>query len=93
MILDYYNPLTYINNWTPHSSNDSSAEVQGAAVTYYVPTGRRHDEGGALLCSKCRLQIKNKTKPLIRVFCFGVRASLGLNFNYLILWIRVKGQG
>ena len=23
-------PLTYINYWTEHSSNDSSAEVQGA---------------------------------------------------------------
>ena len=30
--------LTYINYWTEHSSNDSSAEVQGAAVTYYVPS-------------------------------------------------------
>ena len=31
-------PLTYINYWTEHSSNDSSADVQGAAVTYYVPS-------------------------------------------------------
>ena len=30
--------LTYINYWTEHSSNDSSAEVHGAAVTYYVPS-------------------------------------------------------
>ena len=30
--------LTYINYWTEHSSNDSSAEVQGAALTYYVPS-------------------------------------------------------
>ena len=31
-------PLTYINYWTKHSSNDPSAEVQGAAVTYYIPS-------------------------------------------------------
>ena len=31
-------PLTYINDWTELSSNDSSAEVQGAAVAYYVPS-------------------------------------------------------
>ena len=24
---------------------------------------------------------------------FGVRIRLGMNFNYLILWVRVKGQG
>ena len=30
--------LTYTNYWTEHSSNDSSAEAQGAAVTYYVPS-------------------------------------------------------
>ena len=59
-----------MNYWTEHSSNDSSAEVQGAAVTYYVPIGRRHDEGGTLLCSEFRLQIKNRTKPWNRVFCF-----------------------
>ena len=34
--LHLYNALTYINYWTEHSSNDSSAEVQGAALTYYV---------------------------------------------------------
>ena len=33
-----HSSLTYINYWTEHSSNDSSAEVQGAAVTYYVPS-------------------------------------------------------
>ena len=26
-------------------------------------------------------------------FFFGVRIMLGMNFNYLILWVRVKGQG
>ena len=26
-------------------------------------------------------------------FFFGVRIRLGMNFNYLILWVRVKGQG
>ncbi len=36
--LHYIPALTYINYWTEHSSNDSSAEVQGAAVTYYVPS-------------------------------------------------------
>ena len=33
--------LTYINYWTENSSNDSSAEVHGAAVMYYIPTGRK----------------------------------------------------
>ena len=27
------------------------------------------------------------------VFFFGVRIRLEMNFNYLILWVRVKGQG
>ena len=27
------------------------------------------------------------------VFFSGVRIRLGMNFNYLILWVRVKGQG
>ena len=36
-------PLTYIIYWTKHSRNDPSPEVQGAAVTCYIPTGRRHD--------------------------------------------------
>ena len=27
------------------------------------------------------------------VFFFGVRIMLGMNFNYLIVWVRVKGQG
>ena len=31
-------PLTYINDWTKLSSNDPSAEVQGAAVTCYTPS-------------------------------------------------------
>ena len=66
-------PLTYINDWTEHSSNDSNAGVQGAAVMYYIPTGRRHDEGGTLLCSKFRLQIKNRTKPLTGVIFRGTR--------------------
>ena len=35
--------LTYINYWTKHASNDPSAEMQGAAVTCYIPTGRCHD--------------------------------------------------
>ena len=48
--------------WTEHSSKDSSAEVQGAAVTYYIPTGWRHDEGGTLTCSKFRQQIKIMNK-------------------------------
>ena len=26
-------------------------------------------------------------------FFFGVRIRLGMTFNYLILWVRVKGQG
>ena len=26
-------------------------------------------------------------------FFFGVRIMLEMNFNYLILWVRVKGQG
>ena len=26
-------------------------------------------------------------------FFFGVRIRLGMNFNYLILWVTVKGQG
>ena len=26
-------------------------------------------------------------------FFFGVRIMLGMTFNYLILWVRVKGQG
>ena len=53
--------LSYTNYWSKHWS----AEVQGAAVTCYIPTGRRHDEGDTLLCSKFRLQIKkNWTKPL-----------------------------
>ena len=40
---DVLGPLTYIIYWTKHSRNDPSAEVQGAAVTCYIPTGRRHD--------------------------------------------------
>ena len=28
-----------------------------------------------------------------RLFFSGVRIGLGLIFNYLILWVRVKGQG
>ena len=85
--------LTYINYWTEHSSNDPSAEVQGAAVTYYVPTGRRHDEGGTLLCSKFRLQIQNRTKPLTRVFFRGtsvVRYSFRLIFNYRFMGVRIE---
>ena len=35
--------LTYIIYWTKHSRNDPSAEMQGAAVTCCVPTGRCHD--------------------------------------------------
>ena len=35
------NNIQFKNYWTEHSS----AEVQGAAVTCYVHTGRRHDEG------------------------------------------------
>ena len=27
------------------------------------------------------------------VFFSGVRKKLGMIFNYLILWVRVKGQG
>ena len=27
-------------------------------MTCYIPTGRRHDEGDTMLCSKCRLEIK-----------------------------------
>ena len=46
--------LSYTNYWSEHSS----AEVKGAAVTYYIPTGRRHDEGDTVVCSKFRLQIK-----------------------------------
>ena len=48
-----YISLSYTHYWSEHSS----AEVQGAAVTYYIPTGRRHDDGDTLLCSKVRLQI------------------------------------
>ena len=29
----------------------------------------------------------------VSVFFFGVRIRLGMNFKYLILWVRVKGQG
>ena len=29
----------------------------------------------------------------MRLFFFGVRIMLGMTFNYLILWVRVKGQG
>ena len=29
--------------WTKHASNDPSADVQRAAVTCYIPTGRCHD--------------------------------------------------
>ena len=29
----------------------------------------------------------------VSVFFFGVRIMLGMTFNYLILWARVKGQG
>ena len=35
--------LTYIIYWTKHARNDPCAEVQRAEVTYYIPTGRRHD--------------------------------------------------
>ena len=28
------------NYWTKHASNDPRAEMQGAAVTCYIPTGR-----------------------------------------------------
>ena len=42
------------NYWRKHWS----AELQGAALTCYIPTGRCHDECDTILCSKCRLQIK-----------------------------------
>ena len=42
-IIELVEALTYIIYWTKHSRNDPSAEVQGAAVTCYIPTGRRHD--------------------------------------------------
>ena len=29
----------------------------------------------------------------VRLFFFGVYSWLVMNFNYLILWVRVKGQG
>ena len=40
---EYMRPLTYIIYWTKHARNDPCAEVQRAEVTYYIPTGRRHD--------------------------------------------------
>ena len=45
-----------------------------------------------------RLLIRSKRRVLIASdylasFFFGVRIRLGMNFNYLILWVRVKGQG
>ena len=46
--------LTYTNYWTEHAS----AEVQGAAVTYYVPTGRRHDEGDMIPCYALNVDYK-----------------------------------
>ena len=54
MAIQITTPLSYTNNWSEHSS----AEMQGAAVTCYIPTGRRHDERDTLLCSKFLLQLK-----------------------------------
>ena len=46
-----------------------------------------------ILTSRAELSaIFGSTAPR-RVFFFGVRIMLGMNFNYLILWVRVKGQG
>ena len=38
--------------------------------------------------------IRDFTVCIIRCasFFFGVRIMLGMTFNYLILWVRVKGQ-
>ena len=33
-------PTDLYNYWTKHASNDPSTEMQGAAVTCYIPTGR-----------------------------------------------------
>ena len=78
-------PLSYTN----FSSEHSSAEVQGAAVTYCVPTGRRHDEGDTLLCSKFRLQINSRTNLqwFGPIFILGgammkVVPCYALNFDY-----------
>ena len=42
-MVDWFYALTYINYWTKLSSNEPGADVQGAAVTCYIPTGRCHD--------------------------------------------------
>ena len=47
-------PPSCTNYWRKHWS----AELQGAAVTCYIPTGCCHDECDTMLCSKFRLQIK-----------------------------------
>ena len=40
-----------------------------------------------------RLKVNAGKTELAASFFFGVRIMLGMNFNYLILWVRVKGQG
>ena len=56
------------NYWRKHWS----AELQGAAVTCYIPTGRCHGEWDTMLWSKFRLQIKTGPNHcnLIIFFCF-----------------------
>ena len=53
-----------------------SAELQGAAVTCYIPTGRCHDECDTMLCSKFRLQIKTGPTHCNLVIFFGFSRNL-----------------
>ena len=56
---------------------------------------------GRLCCSPLTMHILfrpcgltlNKRNDRQRIFFSGVRIRLGMIFNYLILWVRVKGQG
>ena len=60
------------NYWRKHWS----AELHGAAVTCYMPTGRCHDECDTMLCSKFRLQIKTGPNHCNLVIFFSFSRNL-----------------
>ena len=68
----WFLPPSCTNYWRKHWS----AELQGAAVTCYIPAGGCHDECDTMLCSKFRLQIKTGPNHCNLVIFFSFSRNL-----------------